>query len=436
VTTHAPRAPLIVLVAALGAVNAQAAPARGPDPARRPGNGDRAGGRGRDGLGASFRGGGERERGRADDLGRAENLGRGDPASKTERPERPLREEPAFARLIEHVPSLSKIVDKNETTFRQGLTDGNKAILEKAARILNGGEEAAPAKAVQKIAPPESLQRAVATARQAIPRTERDRTLEQPHFDVEAARRAPVVYMRAYVRDLQARSDDAQEKLDTLGEQIARGSPDAHYERRPDKKDFTRIMQKVREKDGIASQLYDLAAGRVVFPTMEKLSAALEHAPQALEGTGATIVRVKERFTEPMASGYRDVLMNIRTREGIVTELRFELEPLVEIAKQEHLPYEMKRGLDDLASRERRELSPDEARLKDALDQVTRPKYDQAFERLLREGPQSWRGGSPQEGAAGARGPQRAVGRAPERGEPGRRDRAGGPAGARVGVAA
>jgi hypothetical protein len=186
------------------------------------------------------------------------------------------------------------------------------------------------------------------------------------------------------VQGLQAKSREAQNHLDTLGERVAQGPGEGRYEKRPGEKDFTRIMQKVREKQGDASQLYDLAAGRVVYPTMEKLSAGLAHAAEALRGTGATIVRVKERFSEPMSSGYRDVLMNIRTREGLVTELRFELEPLLRISESEHLPYEIKRGLDDLASREKRSLTPDERRLKNALDEITKPTYDAAFARELR----------------------------------------------------
>ena len=187
------------------------------------------------------------------------------------------------------------------------------------------------------------------------------------------------------MQHLQERSPQAQERLDTLGERVAQGPGEGRYERRESEKEFTRIMQKVREKEGDASQLYDLAAGRVVYPTMEKLSAGLAHTAEALKDTGAIIVRVKERFSEPMSSGYRDVLMNIRTLEGIVTELRFELDPLLRISESEHLPYEIKRGLDDLASRQKRHLTPDERRLKNTLDQITKPTYDAAFARVLHD---------------------------------------------------
>jgi hypothetical protein len=379
---------LATLLVALASGSATAGGGRGPgaEPGKSQSNGARAEpGAARPGAGGRARDGSAPSQKRSEkNLERPENLGRSPAArSETRGPERPLREEPTFARLIEHVPSLAKIVDKNEAKLKQGLTEVNKAILAQAARLMGEGAPAQPAHAGPEIRPPESLQRAVADAKQAIPPGERGRTLTQPGFKAEQARQTPVVTIRAYLRDLQGKSREAQAHLDTLGEKIAQGPGEGRYEKRPGEKDFTRIMQKVREKEGDASQLYDLAAGRVVYPTMEKLTAGLAHTAEALHGTGATIVRVKERFSEPMASGYRDVLMNIRTKEGIVTELRFELEPLLKISEGEHLPYEIKRGLDDLASREKRALTPDERRLKDTLDELTKPTYDAAFARAL-----------------------------------------------------
>jgi hypothetical protein len=377
----------LLVALASGSGNAGGGRGTGPEPGKGPSNGKRAepgaakssNGGARDGSGPSPRSGSGRS-----DLTRPENLGRVAPEhSEAHRPERPLREDPTFARLIDHVPSLAKIVDKNEAKLAKGLTESNKAILEQAARIMSEGREAPPAKTGPEIRPPESLQQAVAGAKQAIPKPERTGTLKQPGFKADEARRTPVVTIKNYVQGLQGKSREAQERLDTLGQKVAERAGDGQYQRRPSEKDFTRIMQKVREKQGDASQLYDLAAGRVVYPTMEKLSAGLAQTAKALEGTGATIVRVKERFSDPMSSGYRDVLMNIRTKEGIVTELRFELEPLLKISEGEHLPYEIKRGLDDLASREKRELTPDERRLKDTLDQITKPIYDAAFARAL-----------------------------------------------------
>ena len=256
---------------------------------------------------------------------------------------------------------------------------------------MSEGGAAQPSRTSAETRPPESLQRAVADAEQAIPPGERGRTLTQPGFKAEQARQTPVVTIRAYLRDLQGKSREAQGHLDTLGERIAAGPGEGRYEKRPSEKDFRASCRRSARRKATPRSSAISLPGRVVYPTMEKLSAGLAQTAKALEGTGATIVRVKERFSDPMASGYRDVLMNIRIDLGpekgaIVTELRFELEPLLRISEGEHLPYEIKRGLDDLASREKRALTREERRLKDTLDRIAQADLRRGLRARARPG--------------------------------------------------
>jgi hypothetical protein len=402
---------LAALLIVLGAANADAGGARGPEPAKGPNNGGRfqpgparpnAGGRARDGFGTSPGRGNERNLGRPENLGRTENLGRADRLERSERQrepprneragratearptETPLREDPTFARLIEHVPSLREIVDKHEEKLGKELSPGSREILDKAERIMSG---AAHPEARTEVALPEYLQRTVATVEAAKKERVESRpeksSLVQPKYGERAATAKGDRYLARYIRRLFSQSTKAQKDVDRLGQEIARRSPDARYQPRVTKKEIDRVWQKVREKTGNASEIYDFSGGRVVYPTVAKLCEGLGHALETLKVRKEEIARIKDRITHPVGSGYRDIMLNLRMKGGFITELRFELEGLQELSDQQHLPYEIRRELDDLAVRDGRELTPAESRLQKAFDEVTGPKFDEAMRAVL-----------------------------------------------------
>jgi hypothetical protein len=410
---------LAALLVALSSGDGGAGGPRGPGPAREPSNGGRfqsgparpnPGGRARDGFGTSPGRGNDKELGRSQDLGRAENLGRADKVERSERQrepsrneragrgsearaaERPLREDPTFSRLIQHVPSLREIVDKHEGKFSKELTPASREILDKAERIMSG---AAHPEARTEVAVPERVQEAVAkvdAAKKVRVEARPDRlekpsdksTLVQPRFSARAATAKGNRYVVKYVRGLYSQSTNAQKNVDRLGQEIARRSPDARYEPRATKKEVDRVEQKVREKAGNAAKIYDFAGGRVIYPTVSKLCEGLAHAVETLAPRKEEIARVKDRITHPQDSGYRDIMLNVRMKGGHIAELRFELEGLQELSNAQHLAYEIGRELDDRATREERELTPAEARLQKAFDEVTGPKFDAAMEAVLK----------------------------------------------------
>jgi hypothetical protein len=410
-TARPPHPWLAALLVALAAASVAAGPARGPEPSRGPNNAGRfqsgpakpnAGGQARDGSGASRGRPNDKSFGRVEDLGRTHNAERADKLERAERQreparneraaratearaaERPLREDPTFARLIERVPSLREIVDKHEEKFTEKLTPERRAILDKAERIMSGAAHPEPR---SEVTLPGTLQPAVARVEAATKErveTRPDRSsLVQPKYSERAAAAKGERYLAKYIRRLYSQSTKAQRDVDRLGQEIARRSPDARYEARATKKEIDRVWQKVREKSGNASEIYDFSGGRVVYPTVAKLCEGLGHALETLKVGKEEIARVKDRISHPVGSGYRDVMLNLRMKGGFITELRFELEGLQPLSDQQHLAYEIRRELDDLAVTEGREPTPAETRLKKAFDEVTAPRFDEAMREVL-----------------------------------------------------
>ena len=194
--------------------------------------------------------------------------------------------------------------------------------------------------------------------------------------------------VEAYVDRLLAGAAEAQPKLNDTGRVIARGPPQGRFEAREKPKDRERVMEKVAEY-GDASRVTDLAAGRIVYPTLDALYSGVERASSEL---GARVVDVKDRFADPAHSGYRDVVMNVKmdvkadgkTDKGVhIAELRFELEPVSKLAGMEHAVYEIRRGIEAQAKQERRDLTATEAAFLRGLSKTTKPMFEAALEEGL-----------------------------------------------------
>ena len=73
-----------------------------------------------------------------------------------------------------------------------------------------------------------------------------------------------------------------------------------------------------------------------MFHSLRELNAAV----QALlnpDGAGIQVVRVKDRINEPLDSGYRDVLLNLKVAgSDMVMELQLHLRDIVELKEIGH----------------------------------------------------------------------------------------------------
>ncbi|WP_306568745.1 hypothetical protein [Flavobacterium lindanitolerans] len=107
-----------------------------------------------------------------------------------------------------------------------------------------------------------------------------------------------------------------------------------------------RALEKINsDYSGDASKLLDIAGSKVVYKRLDELYDALKRFGQDFE-----IIKFKDRIQKPLASGYRDVLMNIRMKNGHIVEFRLHLEEMDKVANGVgHKLYEKQRSLEALS---------------------------------------------------------------------------------------
>jgi hypothetical protein len=281
-----------------------------------------------------------------------------------------VREAPFVAAVLERAPdTMQKVLDHPDAI----------RVLEGAHDHMTGEAPRGGRRPDPKIAklPTKAQAKVIERIKNALPRGShgQDGKVHQPGYLGAEAKHN----VEAYVDRLLAAAAEAQPKLNDTGREIARGPPQGRFEAREKPKDRERVMEKVAEY-GDASRVTDLAAGRIVYPTLDALYAGVERASREL---GDRVVDVKDRFAKPADSGYRDVLMNVKMDNGgHIAELRFELEPVSKLAGMEHAVYEIRRGIEAQAKEERRDLTGPEAAFLRGLSETTKPM----FEAALKEG--------------------------------------------------
>lgn len=94
------------------------------------------------------------------------------------------------------------------------------------------------------------------------------------------------------------------------------------------------------------------------------------------------IVKFKDRIQNPVTSGYRDILMNIKMKNGHIVEFRLHLKEIDKAAAIEHNTYKIIRSIEAQAKIEGRKLTLSEFnQIKELRDQ-TKELYDKAWEKV------------------------------------------------------
>lgn len=97
---------------------------------------------------------------------------------------------------------------------------------------------------------------------------------------------------------------------------------------------------------GDASKLLDIAGSKVVYKKLDEVYDALKRFNQNFE-----IIKIKDRIQRPLSSGYRDILMNIRMKNGHIVEFRLHLEEMDNVANGiGHRLYEKQRNLEAIST--------------------------------------------------------------------------------------
>ncbi|MFI6238774.1 toxin glutamine deamidase domain-containing protein [Micromonospora sp. NPDC050795] len=284
---------------------------------------------------------------------------------------RQLVQQPDLARMIQSTPELAASLTSRPLTLYH-LASHQQAI-DVLAEVLDDVAQ-------QEAAGPGVLGQTTGTADdvdqpQPTPLTDDQRRISasiripddpptQPGF--EKRRQSDPSYRRHYLDDLYAAATVAQAELNQLATSLAfvgdRRVGEPGWRAQP--KDRRRAEDKVAKHQGDASKLLDLAAAKVEFRNLDDLYAALG---RIRDHPDVMIVSCQDRFMSPEDSGYRDVQLVLRTRNGHLAEFRLHLAALDEIAVWEHALYEVRRDLDALARIEGRALTGRERAIADGI---------------------------------------------------------------------
>ncbi|RQW97489.1 toxin glutamine deamidase domain-containing protein [Micromonospora inaquosa] len=278
---------------------------------------------------------------------------------------RRLVQHPALVRMIQSTPELAKSLTARPLTLYH-LASHQQAI-DVLAEVL---DDVAQQEAMRQdsdrpqVPQPEPTPLTGEQLRISASIQVRRGPVAQAGFD--EVRRDDPVYRKRYLDGLYSAAIEAQADLNQLAVSLAHlgdrrvGEPGW----RPQPKDRRRAEDKVAKHQGDASKLLDLAAAKVEFRNLDDLYAALG---RVKEHPGVVAVSCEDRFVSPMSSGYRDVQIVLRMRNGHLAEFRLHLAALDAVAVWEHVLYEVRRDVEALAAEESRALTPRERAITDGI---------------------------------------------------------------------
>jgi Region found in RelA / SpoT proteins len=296
-----------------------------------------------------------------------------------------LTEHPELVRALDTAEDLHSSLLSRPKTFANLLTEPEAVAHYEGAitelnrlgpqRLLERGQ-ASPRRQPVTLTPE---QQNVVTALRNDLRDVTDDERTQPGFD--RTRKDDEAYKQEYLAESKAKAAEIQPDVNSAAEQLAdEVDPDgAFWKGREEPKSDTRAMDKINDPDGNngdASKLVDLAGARVEFDSVDKVYRALDAARRL---PGVKIVRFKDRLTGPQESGYGDLLLNLRMRNGHVAELRLQLASAERVSSYEHALYETTRDLRARAMDQGRDLTLREKAFTQEALRRTNSLYQQAF---------------------------------------------------------
>jgi hypothetical protein len=144
----------------------------------------------------------------------------------------------------------------------------------------------------------------------------------------------------------------------------------------PDIKEFERTMEKINsDYHGNFKKVLDLFRGSIVVDNLVTLRLAINEFNNYY-----TIVQTKNRFKNPLDSGYRDfVEIFYDKEENIYGEMQFHLCHMFAFKKKAHEFYEKIRYIQGKVKLEQRELSSQEKKEIETLIQKSKKGYEQSF---------------------------------------------------------
>ena len=89
--------------------------------------------------------------------------------------------------------------------------------------------------------------------------------------------------------------------------------------------------------------MLDGVRASAIFHSLEALNSAVARLTE--DGCEIKVVRCKDRFSKPLASGYVDALLNVKI-EGVemIVELQLHLEDVISLKEEAHKIYDLMRA--------------------------------------------------------------------------------------------
>lgn len=142
-----------------------------------------------------------------------------------------------------------------------------------------------------------------------------------------------------------------------------------------------RLLEKVEAEGADVSAALDLVRATVAVDTLGEIPVVIHQ----LRKMGIKFARKpKNRFSNPTALGYRDLMFNITYPNGHIGELQVNLKPML-IAKQSgHLLYEKVREIEARKKMEgHSDLTPEEQQIVDEANAASKALYDEAWRQVF-----------------------------------------------------
>lgn len=140
-----------------------------------------------------------------------------------------------------------------------------------------------------------------------------------------------------------------------------------------------RALEKINaDYKGNPALLVDVAGSKIVYNTVDGLYDALE---KIIDSNVIEIIRFKDRIAKPLASGYRDILMNAKMSNGHIVEFRLHLKRMDYADKIQggHKLYQQRRTLEAIS--ESRNLTKSEIKKMIKLIEREKKIYEKAWDR-------------------------------------------------------
>lgn len=292
---------------------------------------------------------------------------------------RQLAERPDLVRMILATPELANSLTARPLTLHHLAT--HQQAIDVLGDVLNDiAEYGADAVVAHEPLTPEPTPITQEQRRLTDSVASRSQSRLQPGFDER--RRHDEAYRLAYIDQLYADAVVAQQELNRLAVNLA--ADDGIPGWRTEPKSRERVLDKLEgEYEYDASQLKDLAGAKVQFDSLDAVYQALGRLAADPE---VLILHIKDRFLDPQASGYRDLLLNLRMSNGHVAELRLHLASLDGVAEWEHALYEIRRDLEAVSEIEGRPLTQGERAIRDGLLRRAQSTYWSKVQESLGEG--------------------------------------------------